>query len=249
MAHHASVFAAGNIAICMPLALVGLARRRPASSTDAPPGAAARDNDQPLEGAAHPSGWSVRLIGTESAPYSAPWRLLVRSGGDGIAARNGRGYSRLSRLRPGGGSVWEIVQRANLKPSSGRSPSIMPLSLLVLSWAGPASAAFAFTICSEYQRPSHHRARSVRWPFRRQGYGAVLGIRPTPTAAGGLCRPTSLRLDAAGYGAGAIMLGAGLGRSRHGGDALWYRAAARAWLCRLSRLMWPIDRKLPPAAN
>ncbi len=234
------VFAAVNLAICLPLHWVGLARRESGEAAQtATPGAAAATTDPPLEGAARTIGMVLfGLIGAASATVFGAMavHLVPVLEATGLTLATAVFLASLKGFAQVAGRVWEIVLGRNLKPVNlGRiSIAFLPLSFLVLMLGGASFwTAFAFTMLFGV---SNGLVTIVRGAvplalFGAKGYGAVLGILATPYLLLAALSPTAFAfvVERWGYGAGeAIMLGAGLvSLLAMEVMALWYRRRRR----------------------
>jgi predicted MFS family arabinose efflux permease len=235
------VFAAVNLAICLPLHWVGLARRESAdeAASAATPDPKAAPADPPLEGAARTIGMVLfGLIGAASATVFGAMavHLVPVLEATGLTLATAVFLASLKGFAQVAGRVWEIVLGRNLKPVNlGRiSIAFLPLSFLVLMLGGASFwTAFAFTMLFGV---SNGLVTIVRGAvplalFGAKGYGAVLGILATPYLLLAALSPTAFAfvVERWGYGAGeAIMLGAGLvSLLAMEVMALWYRRRRR----------------------
>jgi len=235
------VFAAVNLAICLPLHWLGLGRREgDAEATPAIPGeAAAAPSDPPLEGAARTVGMALfALIGAASAAVfgALAVHLVPILEATGLALTTAVFLASLKGFAQVAGRIWEIVLGRNLKPVNlGRiSVAFLPLSFVVLMLGGANFwTALAFTLLFGVANGLMTIVRGAvpLALFGAKGYGAVLGILATPYLLLAALSPTAFAyvVERWGYGAGeAIMLGAGiLSFLAMEVMALWYRRQRR----------------------
>jgi predicted MFS family arabinose efflux permease len=235
------VFAAINLAICLPLHWLGLARRESADETAsaAAPDASSAPADPPLEGAARTIGMVLfALIGAASAVVfgALAVHLVPILEATGLALATAVFLASLKGFAQVAGRIWEIVLGRNLKPLNlGRiSIAFLPLSFLVLMLGGASFwTALAFTLLFGI---SNGLVTIVRGAvplalFGAKGYGEVLGILATPYLLLAAVAPAAFALvvERWGYGVGeAIMLAAGLvSFLAMEVMALWYRRQRR----------------------
>jgi len=215
------VFAAINLAVCLPLHWWGLARREPERGAAAAAPGPSAPAPAPLQGAARTVGIALfALIGAASAVVFGAMAvhlvpLLEASGlalGTAVFLASLKGFAQVA------GRVWEIVLGKNLAPVDlGRiSIAFLPLSFLVLMLGGASLwTALAFTLLFGV---SNGLVTIVRGAvplalFGAKGYGEVLGILATPYLLLAALSPAAFAVvvEHWGYGVGeAIMLGAGL---------------------------------------
>jgi MFS family permease len=235
------VFAAVNLAICLPLHWLGLGRREsdvraiPAPAADT----AAAPSDPPLEGAARTIGMVLfALIGAASAVVfgALAVHLVPILEATGLEPTTAVFLASLKGFAQVAGRIWEIVLGHSLKPVNlGRiSVAFLPLSFLVLMLGGAnVWTALAFTLLFGIANGLMTIVRGAvpLALFGPKGYGAVLGILATPYLLLAALSPTAFAfvVERWGYGAGeAIMLGAGLvSFLAMEVMALWYRRRRR----------------------
>jgi len=235
------VFAAINLAVCLPLHWLGLARRQ-AEAEPAPaaaPDAAAAPANPPLQGAARTIGMVLfGLIGAASAVVFGAMavHLVPVLEATGLALGTAVFLASLKGFAQVAGRVWEIVLGRNIRPLNlGRiSIAILPLSFLVLMLGGASfSTALAFTMLFGV---SNGLVTIVRGAvplalFGAKGYGEVLGILATPYLLLAAVSPAAFALvvERWGYGVGeAILFAAGLvSFLAMEVMALWYRRQKR----------------------
>jgi MFS family permease len=230
------VFAAVNLALCLPLHWFGLARREPEDAAHAAAkDAAAAPADAPLEGAARTLAMVLfGLIGAATAVVfgALAVHLVPILEATGLQLAKAVFLASLKGFAQVAGRVWEIVLARNLKPLDlGRiSIVFLPLSFIVLMLGGASFwTALAFTLLFGV---SNGLVTIVRGAvplalFGAKGYGEVLGILATPYLLLAALSPAAFALivERWGYGAGeALMLGAGLvAFVAMEAMALWYR--------------------------
>jgi MFS family permease len=230
------VFAAINLAVCLPLHWFGLARREVEDpSRVGTAEAAAKPADAPLEGAARSIAMVLfGLVGAATAVVfgALAVHLVPILEATGLALATAVFLASLKGFAQVAGRVWEIVLARNLKPLDlGRiSIVFLPLSFLVLMLGGASFwTALAFTLLFGV---SNGLVTIVRGAvplalFGAKGYGEVLGILATPYLLLAALSPAAFALvvERWGYGAGeGIMLGAGLvAFLAMEAMALWYR--------------------------
>ena len=237
------VFAAVNLAICLPLHWLGLARResdvRAIPAATATADTASRPSDPPLEGTARTIGMALfALIGAASAVVfgALAVHLVPILEATGLALTTAVLLASLKGFAQVAGRIWEIVLGHSLKPVNlGRiSVAFLPLSFLVLMLGGANFwTALAFTLLFGVANGLMTIVRGAvpLALFGPKGYGAVLGILATPYLLLAALSPTAFAfvVERWGYGAGeAIMLGAGLvSFLAMEVMALWYRRRRR----------------------
>jgi len=236
------IFAAINLAVCLPLHWFGLARRETqdeAAARAAAGATAAAGSHPPLEGAARTIGMVLfGLIGAASAVVfgALAVHLVPILEATGLALASAVFLASLKGVAQVAGRVWEIVFARNLQPVDlGRiSIAFLPLSFAVLMLGGASFwTALAFTLLFGV---SNGLVTIVRGAvplalFGAKGYGEVLGILATPYLLLAAVSPAAFALivERWGYGVGeAILFGAGLlSLLSMEVMALWYRRRGR----------------------
>jgi hypothetical protein len=234
------VFAAINLCVCLPLHLLGLARREVAIelSDATTSGASEILADPPLEGAARTIGMVLfGLIGAASAAVMGALavHLVPILESTGLTTATAVFLASLKGFAQVAGRIWDLTLARKWHPINvGRfSIAFLPLSFLVLMLGGTSFlTAFAFTLLFGI---ANGLVTIVRGAvplalFGAKGYGEVLGILATPYLLLAALAPAAFALivERYGYGVGeAIMLGAGVfSFLAMEVMALWYR---RQW--------------------
>ena len=210
------LFALINLAVCLPLHWLGLARRETAEVGGAPTGAAAASPDgPPLEGRARSiaialfalimslNGFLFGVVSVQLVP------LLEAAG---LATAAAVWVASMKGVAQFGGRVVEILFGRNLRSITvGRiAVAILPPSLLLLLAAGNLPLAVAFTLL---MGASQGVITIVRGAvplalFGAKGYGAVLGLIATPILIVNAASPTVFAwiVDRWGWGTGRVSL-------------------------------------------
>jgi MFS family permease len=234
------VFAVINLLVCLPLHVLGLARRetpKQAEYARATGNAETQHAGRPLEGSTRTlamvlfgavAGASAVVIGAlavhlvpilEASRLVLPGHLMpvvemLGLGGAGAAVL----IASLKGVAQVGGRIWDLTMARRWHPLDvGRvSVALIPLSFAVLMLGGANFwTAFAFTLLFGV---SNGLVTIVRGAvplalFGAQGYGEILGILATPYLVLAAVAPAAFALvvERWGYGAGeAILLCAGL---------------------------------------
>lgn len=231
------IFAAINLAVCLPLHWFGLARResdRHVAAAD-PSQASAAAAEPPLEGAARTIAMVLfsLIVAASAVVFGAmAVHLVPLLQATGLAAGAAVSIASLKGVAQVAGRVWELVfTRKWHAIDVGRvSVAFMPLSFLALMIGGANFwSAFAFTMLFGVSNGlvTIMRGAVPLALFGAKGYGAVLGVLATPYLLLAAAAPAAFAwiAETYGYATGeAIMLGAGavsfLGMEVM---ALWYR--------------------------
>jgi predicted MFS family arabinose efflux permease len=230
------IFAALNLALCLPLHWLGLARRETAeqaervasSQAGAPP-------EQPLAGAARIMAMALFsvIVAASAVVFGAlAVHLVPILQAAGIATATAVLIASLKGVAQVAGRIWDLTLARKWHPIDvGRvSVAFMPLSFLVLMLGGTSLAtALAFTLLFGVSNGlvTIMRGAVPLALFGTKGYGEVLGVLATPYLLLAALAPGAFAIvvERYGYAAGeAILLGAGL-FSFLGMElmALWYR--------------------------
>ena len=235
------VFAAINLAVCLPLHWFGLARRETsveAADREAP-AAKAAPADPPLEGTARTIGMVLfGLIGAASAVVMGALavHLVPILESTGLALATAVLLASLKGFAQVAGRIWDLTLARRWHPLEvGRvSVAFIPLSFLVLMLGGASFwTALAFTVLFGTSNGLVTIVRgAVPLPlFGAKGYGAVLGVLATPYLLLAALSPAAFALlvEYWGYAAGeAALQGAGLvSFLAMEIMALWYRRQRR----------------------
>jgi MFS family permease len=211
------LFALINLAVCLPLHWLGLARRETAGGAAAPTGVPAASPDgPPLEGRARSvaialfavimslNGFVFGVISVQLVP------LLEAAG---LATTAAVWIASMKGVAQFGGRVVEILFARNLRAISvGRiAVGILPLSLLLLlTGTGSLPMVVAFTLL---MGASQGVITIVRGAvplalFGAKGYGAVLGVIATPVLVVNAASPTAFAwiVDHWGWGTARVSL-------------------------------------------
>jgi predicted MFS family arabinose efflux permease len=217
------IFAAINLAACLPLNWLGLARRETAAQAEearatdtaaAPPGA-------PLEGAARTVAmvlFSVIVAASAVVFGALAVHLVPILEATGLAAATAVFIASLKGAAQVAGRIWDLTLARKWHPIDvGRvSVAFIPLSFAVLMLGGADFwAALAFTLLFGVSNGlvTIMRGAVPLALFGPKGYGAILGILATPYLLLAAVAPAAFALvvERWGYGAAeAILLGAGL---------------------------------------
>lgn len=217
------VFAVINLCVCLPLHLLGLARREADIELigATAPGASTILTDPPLEGAARTIGMVLfGLIGAASAIVMGALavHLVPILESIGLATATAVFLASLKGFAQVAGRIWDLTLARKWHPINvGRvSIAFLPLSFLVLMLGGASFwTALAFTLLFGIANGLVTIVRGAvpLTLFGAKGYGEVLGILATPYLLLAALAPAAFALvvERYGYSAGeAIMLGAGV---------------------------------------
>lgn len=196
-------FAAINLAVCLPLNWLGLARREAAAAADAPEAAAPVGRDgPPLAGAARTVGMALfalvmSLNGFVFAVVTVQLVPLLEAAG--LATAAAVWVASLKGFAQFGGRLVEIVFGRNLHAITVARIAIgvLPASFVLLALAGGSFyAVVAFTLL---MGASQGVVTIVRGAvplalFGAAGYGTVLGILATPILVVNAVSPTLFAL-------------------------------------------------------
>jgi MFS family permease len=235
------IFAAMNVAICLPVHWVGLARREVVAQLDPTPSAG---NSAPIAAAT--------LEGTSRTIAMALFSLIVAASAvvfgalavhlvpilqaTGLAAASAVLLASLKGVAQVVGRLWDLTLARAWHPIDvGRvSVACIPLSFLVLMLGGANFwAALIFTLLFGIANGlvTIMRGSVPLALFGPAGYGEVLGVLATPYLLLAAIAPWAFALvvEHYGYGVGeAILLGAGaLSLAAMEVMALWYRRLSR----------------------
>ena len=211
------VFAAINLAVCLPLNWFGLARREAAPADGPSVAATAVSTDGPvLEGRLRGIGIALfalimSLNGFVFAVISL--QLVPMLEASGLAAATAVWIASLKGVAQFGGRVVEIVFGRNLRAMTVARIAIgvLPVSLaLLLLGPGQFAAILAFTLLMGAAQGVITIVRGAvpLALFGVKGYGAVLGLIATPILIVNAVSPTlfALLIDAWGWPAAEIVL-------------------------------------------
>jgi hypothetical protein len=235
------LFAAINLAVCLPLIWLGLARREAAGPDGAPaPAAPASRDGPPLAGRARPLAMALfalvmSLNGFVFAVVTVQLVPLLEAVGLATAAAvwvaSMKGFAQF------GGRVVEIVFGRNLRAITVARIAIgvLPISFLLLALGGGRfHAVLAFTLL---MGASQGVITIVRGAvplalFGAAGYGAVLGLLATPILVVNAVSPTlfAMIVDAWGWRVAQIVLVAVAAASFLAMEAMsaWYERRRRS---------------------
>jgi predicted MFS family arabinose efflux permease len=234
------IFAAVNLAICLPLHWFGLARRETADQAEYARGAdsTATPEGSPLEGAARRIAmvlFSVIVAASAVVFGSLAVHLVPLLEAAGLATAAAVFVASLKGAAQVAGRIWDLTLARKWHPIEvGRvSVAFMPLSFLVLMLGGTSLyTAVAFTLLFGISNGlvTIMRGAVPLALFGSKGYGEVLGILATPYLLLAAVAPGAFALVVEYYGYGAaeaILLGAGI-FSFLGMEimALWHRRRA-----------------------
>ncbi len=210
-------FAAINLAICLPLNWLGLARRESAHPDDTPAAAAPATRDgPPLTGAARTAAMALfalvmSLNGFVFAVVTVQLIPLLEAAG--LATAAAVWVASLKGFAQFGGRVVEIVFGRNLRAITVARIAIgvLPVSFVLLALSGGSfQAVLAFTLL---MGASQGVVTIVRGAvplalFGAAGYGAVLGLIATPILVVNAVSPTlfAMIVDARGWQVAQIVL-------------------------------------------
>jgi len=235
------MFAAINLAACLPLHWLGLARRESeAQAAHAlPADGAAAPAEPPLEGAARLIAMVLfsLIVAASAVVFGAmAVHLVPVLEATGLAIGTAVFLASLKGVAQVAGRIWDLTLARTWHPIDvGRvSVAFIPLSFAVLMLGGASLwTALAFTLLFGV---SNGLVTIVRGAvplalFGAKGYGTVLGILATPYLLLAAVAPAAFAVVVERYGytiAEAILLGAGL-FSFLGMEvmALWYRRRSR----------------------
>jgi predicted MFS family arabinose efflux permease len=220
------IFAAINIAICLPLHWLGLARRETAEHAVqvVVDGSTAGAGEPPLEGAARLVAMALfsLIVAASAVVFGAlAVHLVPILEAAGLAGTIAVTIASLKGVAQVAGRIWDLTLARKWHPIDvGRvSVAFIPLSFAVLMLGGGNFAtALAFTLLFGISNGlvTIMRGAVPLALFGAKGYGEVLGILATPYLLLAALSPAAFALvvERWGYGAGeAILLGAGLASS------------------------------------
>jgi MFS family permease len=218
------VFAAVNLLACLPLHLLGLARRETPEQAEyarATGNGQIRHGSRPLEGSTR--AIAMVLFGAVAAASAVVMgalavHLVPILEASGLVAETAVAMAAYKGVAQVGGRIWDLTLARKWHPLDvGRvSVALMPLSFAVLIVGGASFAtALAFTLLFGI---SNGLVTIVRGAvplalFGAEGYGKILGILAAPYLILAALAPTAFALvvERWGYGAGeATLLVAGL---------------------------------------
>jgi hypothetical protein len=235
-----ALFAAINLAVCLPLNWLGLARREPEARADAALAAAgpARD-DPPLEGRRRVIAMALfaLVMSLNGFVFSVvAVQLVPLLEATGLAAAAAVWVASMKGFAQFGGRVVEIVFARNLHAMTVARIAIGALPaafILLLVSGGNLAAILAFTLL---MGASQGVITIVRGAvplalFGTSGYGAVLGMLATPVLIINAASPTlfALIVDRWGWPAGQAALVAACAASWAAIELMsrWYRRSRR----------------------
>jgi predicted MFS family arabinose efflux permease len=236
------IFAAINLAACLPLNWLGLARRETAEQAERArvSDSAAAPTGAPLEGAARTIAmvlFSIIVAASAVVFGAMAVHLVPVLEATGLAAAAAVFIASLKGVAQVVGRIWDLTLARKWHPIDvGRvSVAFMPLSFAVLMLGGANFwAALAFTLLFGVSNGlvTIMRGAVPLALFGAKGYGAILGILATPYLLLAAVAPAAFAVvvERWGYGtAEAIMLAAGL-VSLLGMEVmtLWYRRRSGA---------------------
>ena len=218
------VFAAINLLVCLPLHVLGLARRETLAQAEyarATGNGETQHAGRPLEGATRTI--AMVLFGAVAAASAVVMgalavHLVPILEASGLLAATAVVMASFKGVAQVAGRIWDLTLARKWHPLDvGRvSVALIPLSFAVLMLGGATfSTALAFTLLFGV---SNGLVTIVRGAvplalFGTKGYGEILGILATPYLILAAVSPTAFALvvERWGYGAGeAVLLGAGL---------------------------------------
>jgi predicted MFS family arabinose efflux permease len=209
------VFAAINLAVCLPLNWFGLARREEsAPAQDA--AAAGAQSSSPLEGRARSIGIALfaGVMSLNAFTFGVITVQLVQLlEAAGLAAAAAVWMASMKGFAQFGGRVVEIVFGRRLHAMTVARIAVggLPLSLMILLLAGGnlyALLAFTLLMGASQGVISIVRGAVPLAIFGPTGYGAVLGLIATPVMIMNAAAPTAFAMivDAWGWGTGQLVL-------------------------------------------
>ena len=235
------VFALINLAVCLPLHWLGLARRESADRSVGPAGARTPSPDgPPLEGRARSVAIALfalimSLNGFVFGVVSVQLVPLLEAAG--LATAAAVWVASLKGVAQFGGRVVEIVFARNLRAMTVARVAIgvLPPSLLLLlvgTGSVPLVVAFTLVMGASQGVLTIVRGAVPLALFGAKGYGAVLGLIATPVLVVNAASPTLFAwiVDRWGWGAARISMFAG---------------AAAAWLAMEVMSRWYERRQAP----
>jgi predicted MFS family arabinose efflux permease len=233
-------FAAINLAVCLPLNWLGLARRERAGSKDAPEAAHRAPDAAPLRGSARTAAIALfalvmSLNGFVFGVVTVQLVPLLEAAGLATAAAvwvaSMKGFAQF------GGRVVEIVfgRRLHAMTVARIAIGVLPASLVVLLLSGgnlKAVVAFTLLMGASQGVITIVRGAVPLALFGATGYGAVLGLLATPILVVNAASPTlfALIVDAFGWTTAEAVLLACAGASWLAMEAMsrWYEQRRRA---------------------
>lgn len=209
------VFAALNLAPCLVLHWVGLARREP-EPAPAPDEAPAVPVQGMLAGRERMLAIVLFSLATSSYAFifgAASVHLVALIEASGVAAATAVGLASLKGVAQVGGRLWEILFASGMRPLNlARVPVwLMPLAFVVLiTLAGGVVPALVFTLCFG---AANGLVTIVRGAlplalFGTAGYGRILGVLATPYLLINALAPLAFAMiiEAGGYVLGQWVL-------------------------------------------
>ena len=236
------IFAAVNLAVCLPLHWFGLARRETEAETaaqQAAGAAAAAAASAPLEGAARTMAMALfsLIVAASAVVFGAlAVHLVPILEAAGLTAATAVALASLKGAAQVAGRIWDLTLARTWHPIDVGRVSIVfiPLSFAVLMLGGASFwTALAFTLLFGISNGlvTITRGAVPLALFGAKGYGEVLGILATPYLLLAAVAPAAFALivERWGYGVGeAILFGAGLlSFLSMEVMALWYRRRGR----------------------
>jgi len=218
------VFAAINLLVCLPLHVLGLARRETPEQAEharATGNAETQYTGRPLDGSTRTV--AMVLFGAVAAASAVVMgalavHLVPILEGSGLVAAMAVLMASFKGIAQVVGRIWDLTLARKWHPLDvGRvSVALIPLSFAVLMLGGASFwTALAFTLLFGVSNGlvTIMRGAVPLALFGAQGYGEILGILATPYLVLAAVAPTAFALivERWGYGAGeATLLGAGL---------------------------------------
>ncbi len=245
------VFAVINLAVCLPLHWLGLARRESDRSAAPAGGPVASPDSPPLEGTTRSVAIALfalimSLNGFVFGVVSVQLVPLLEAAG--LATAAAVWVASLKGVAQFGGRVIEIVFARNLRAITvGRiAIGILPASLLLLvvgTSSVPLVVAFTLLMGASQGVITIVRGAVPLALFGAQGYGAVLGLIATPVLVVNAAAPTVFAwiVDRWGWGTGRVSLLVGC-------SAAWVAMELMSrWYERQRAAVAPVDGHEAPA--
>lgn len=218
--HTYLIFALMNAVLCLPLCLVGLARREPppdkenAEKAGRRAGGAAQP--EPLDGRARRIAMGLFCLvmsGNALVFGVGAVHLVGLLEASGLAVATAVAIASLKGIAQVAGRVWELVFGRRIAPVNlGRiAIALLPASFVVLIFAGAdwvTAAAFTLIFGASNGLVTIVRGAVPLALFGAEGYGAVLGLIATPILLFNALSPMlfALIVDAWGYRTGTWVL-------------------------------------------